>query len=100
MTALTSATATWMPLPASVLAPAPLALGVPAEPCDSIIAISALPRAIGFGGCVGTDAPANGLRGETDGKHRFDSAASISGRDWRRYGKDRGKLEGGGPLRA
>ncbi len=96
MTALTSATATWMPSPASVLAPAPLALGVPAEPRASI---SAMPRAIGFGGCGGTESTI-GLRGDSEGNHRFDGAASISGRDWRRYGKDRGKTEGGGPLRA
>jgi len=100
MTALTSATATWMPSPAFVLAPAPLALGVSAEPCDSTLAIPALPRAIGFGGCGGTGATIVGLRGDTEGTHRFESAASISGRDWRRYGKDRGKAAGGGPLRA
>lgn len=99
MTALLSATATWMPSPASVLAPAPLALGVPAEPCASILTISAMPRVIGFGGCGGTESTI-GLRGDSEGSHRFDSAASISGRDWRRYGKDRGHTEGGGPLRA
>ena len=98
MTALTSATATWMPSPASVLAPAPLALGVPAEPCASTISTTS--RAAIFCGCGGTDAPAITLRGDTEGNHRFSSAAIVGGRDWRRYGKDAGQLAGGGPLRA
>ena len=81
-----------MPHAASVAAPAPLALGVSAEPC-------AANRAPGLelGGII---SPAiGGRRGGTEGGDRFGGAArSGAGSAW--YGQDSAQLAGGGPLRA
>ena len=94
MTTTLSAAALRMPHTASVAAPAPLALGVSAEP-----------RAVkpsvnqgcgnGFGGII---APAfAGRRGGTDGSDRFGGITqpSVDGWCWH----DQAQLAGGGPLR-
>ncbi len=95
MTATLSAAALRMPHTAPVAAPAPLALGVPAEP--------RAPKAIADRPCRpeigGISAPAfAGQRGGTDGSDRFGgtTCSSFSG-SW--YGQDQAQLAGGGPLR-
>jgi hypothetical protein len=87
MTTLLSATATSMPISASLLVPAPLALGVSAEPCAS----QRQPRAAiaaGSESCIRLDR-------WTDG--RFAGLVAVRGGSWH---YDVGQLAGGGPLRA
>ncbi|HEV7590245.1 MAG TPA: hypothetical protein VGO40_19150 [Longimicrobium sp.] len=98
MTITLSAAALRMPHMASVAAPAPLALGVSAEPCASKAAMLPSHRAhgLGFGGII---APAfAGRRGGTDGSDRFGGITRSSiGGGWDR--QDQAQLAGGGPLR-
>jgi hypothetical protein len=88
-----------MPHTASVAAPAPLAHGVPAEPCAPAAAMPAAhrPRGSEIGGT--TIAPAIGTRlGGTDGSDRIGGTTRPSvGGGW--YGQDQAQLAGGGPLR-
>lgn len=98
MTATLSAAALRMPHTASVAAPAPLALGVSAEPRSPMPALLPANRECGreFGGIT---LPAFvGRRGGTDGSDRFGGAARNSvGKRW--YGQDWAQITGGGPLR-
>lgn len=77
-----------MPHQASVAAPAPLVLGVPAEPCAM--------HSWRTGGII---APASaGRLGGSDGSDRFGGGTrSIVGVRW--YRQDQAQLAGGGPLR-
>jgi len=98
MTTTFSAAALRMPHTASVAAPAPLALGAPAEPCapskDTLAANR--PRGLEIGGII---APAFECRlGGTDGSDRFGGITRSSiGGSWYRQGE--AQLAGGGPLR-
>ena len=97
MTTLFSAAALRMPHTASVAAPAPLALGLMAEPCPALPALLPAKWANGLadGGII---APAlGGRRGGTDGSGRFGGTARTSVGSW--YGQDSTQLTGGGPLR-
>jgi hypothetical protein len=93
MTTLFSAAALRMPHAASVAAPAPLALWVPAEPRAP--KWCAVPR-VELGGIT---APAfDGRRGGTNGSDRFGGTArSCVGGSWHR--QDWAQIAGGGPLR-
>lgn len=98
MTATLSAAALRTPHTASVAAPAPLALGVSAEPCAPSKGMPAAnqPRGREIGGII---APAFVCRlGGTDGSDRFGgmTRSSVDG-SW--YGQDQAQLAGGGPLR-
>src|SRR5690349_18883245 len=98
MTTILSAAAIRMPHTAFVAAPAPLALGVSAEPCATKPGM--LPanahRGLELGGII---APAfGGRRGGTDGSDRFGGTRRLSvGSAW--YWQDSAQLAGGGPLR-
>jgi hypothetical protein len=99
MTTSLSAAALRMPITASVAAPAPLALGAPAEPCaakPSAGLPADWPCGVDFGGII---APAfGGRQGGTDGGDRFGGSASLSvGGAWHR--QDWAQFAGGGPLR-
>ena len=98
MTTTLSAAALRMPHAASVAAPAPLALGVSAEPCAPQAAMQPSHRArgLGFGGII---APAfAGRLGGTDGSDRFGGITRPNiGGSW--YREDQAQLAGGGPLR-
>jgi hypothetical protein len=87
-----------MPLTASVAAPAPLALGVSAEPCALKAALLPSHRAYGPG-LGGITAPAfAGRRDGTDGSDRFGGITRSSiGGGWHR--QDQAQNAGGGPLR-
>lgn len=93
MTTTFSAAALRMPHTAFVAAPAPLALGAPAEPRAP--KWCAGPR-VELGGII---APAfGGRRGGTDGSDRFGGTARSSvGSAW--HGQDWAQIAGGGPLR-
>ena len=96
MTTVLSAADLRMPRLASVAAPAPLALGVVAEPCAAKLAMPAASEARGveFGGIT---APASGgRRGGTEGSDRFGGQSGV-GSTW--HGQDSAQLAGGGPLR-
>lgn len=77
-----------MPRQASVAAPAPLALGVPAEPC-----------AMHSWHIGGISRPASaGRLGGSEGSDRFGGLVRpIGGGRW--YRQDQAQLAGGGPLR-
>lgn len=97
MTTTLSAAALRMPHTASVAAPAPLALGVSAEPRSAKPAVLAANRPCGreIGGII---APAfGGRRGGTDGSDRFGGSMQPSVDGW--YWQDQAQLAGGGPLR-
>ena len=98
MTATLSAAALRMPHTAFVAAPAPLALGVSAEPRSPMPALLPANRECGreFGGIT---VPAfGGRRGGTDGSDRFGGVVRSSvGNRW--YGQDSAQITGGGPLR-
>jgi len=96
MTTTLSAAALRMPHMASVASPAPLALGVSAEPCASAMQPSHRAGGLGFGGTI---APAfAGRAGGTDGSDRFGGITRSSiGGGW--YRQDEAQLAGGGPLR-
>jgi hypothetical protein len=98
MTATLSAAALRMPHSASVASPAPLALGVSAEPCAPKSALSPAHRADGSR-CGGIISAAFGGRvGGTDGSDRFGGITRPSiGGGW--YRQDQAQLAGGGPLR-
>ena len=87
-----------MPLAASVAAPAPLAPGLPAEPCAPKTALVPSHRTHGSG-LGGIIAPAFvGRRGGTDGSDRFGGITrSGIGSGW--SGQDLAQNAGGGPLR-
>ena len=98
MTATLSAAALRMPHSASVALPAPLALGVSAEPCAAKPAMWPAHRAGGaeLGGII--PAACGGRVGGTDGSDRFGGITRPSiGGGW--YRQDQAQLAGGGPLR-
>ncbi len=96
MTTTLSAAAIRMPHSASVAAPAPLALGVSAEPRSAKPAVLSANRPCGeIGGII---APAFGVRrGGTNGSDRFGGIMQPSVNGW--YWHDQAQLAGGGPLR-
>jgi hypothetical protein len=88
-----------MPHTASVAAPAPLALGLAAEPCATAAAVLTAdhPRGLGMGVIT---APALTSRlGGTDSSDRFGGTTTRStvGGGWNR--QEQAQLAGGGPLR-
>lgn len=77
-----------MPHTASAIAPAPLALGVAAEPCA--------PSKPG-GEIGGIAVPPLGGIGDTNVGRRFGGISRVSGSTW--YRQDSARFAGGGPLR-
>lgn len=90
--ALLTAIANRMPLSGSVLAPAPLALGVSAEPR----ALTARPGKANPAAAPRAKESECGRIHECGGEHRFGSRAYRGDRRWQ---DDQVQLAGGGPLR-